>query len=299
MSYSFRQYCVSLKTVNIALKKMPITLDPNDLTVICGYLQSLLQQEEKRLIQTGWIPTDIIELKQKAIQFWEKYKKVFKTDIDFFNYSFSNDMNHFLKIWSFNQFFGILHNYLENPNLKNEKTPLDEPYSKIFLIQNLYLGFYENFLEYLSYFIKPIYQSDINPNDRKIVKGGLIFRVFFRQYCRFSKYDEVFDYKMRNWIAHHNFIMNKDKVCVLYYSKYPRKKLHKKNVTLNQVNAQLMNLASVTIIIMTLFDQMIFDMMNKVNVQEYQEMAKYFKNFFSCYFESWEQFGKLIKCDKP
>jgi hypothetical protein len=105
--------------------------------------------------------------------------------------------------------------------------------------------------------------------------------------CRFGKYDEIFNSKLRNAIAHHSYTLANDNICIM--------KNNGKQYIIPQVRLKrrLISLAGVIVIAMTYFDKIIFEKMeNDPNWQD-PAILEYFKKYYLDYYESWKDSQKI------
>ncbi|MHA1730850.1 MAG: hypothetical protein ACTSU5_02855 [Promethearchaeota archaeon] len=272
-----------------------------DLEALIEMTGQIIDDSKGAILESGWEEEDVVNFLKAKTKFWEEFKQIFRNENgswkrEMFEYCFKDEnLQTFQKIWTFNHMYGLFIRDLG----EIEKKPIENKHIPWYL-QNLseiylYLGFYENFSSYLAPFLQILYNKKIDPEDKSITRIGINYRVLFKIFCKFEKFNEVFRYWWRNIIAHYDLIIKKE--C---YDISRRNQKEREVEEVESAKSNLRVLANVVVIVMTSFDEVIFKIVNENwrkkterESEQIKSLLEKFRSYFKAYYESWESMGKI------
>ena len=259
------------------------------------FMKEIIAYTKKKLIKIDH-SNDIIRIDQQIKEFYDKFFRVFKDNYnDLFSYLFEETRDIYRKrVYQLNHFHGYLS---KNHNLKEF---LDKNIDfNLYLQLNLFVDYYESFAIFLRPFIYKIYK-DLE-RDRYIkddYNTGLIYQFIFPQFFKIRNYDNFFDDKLRNELAHSSYYLNyNDHSLNLYNKRIWREKKKKNDISKDffeldqgKIEKKYYNLSYFVIWFTTYFDIRI----NSIFLnQKNKNINKFWSIYFEDYINSWKEYQKL------
>ncbi|MHA1249357.1 MAG: hypothetical protein ACTSRP_05140 [Candidatus Helarchaeota archaeon] len=247
------------------------------------YIESIKEESIEEIKKYLDNSKDIEKIENAIETFFDEFFDCFNTETESFKYLFKECLQIYReRIYQLNHTFGYI--------MRKLKTDLKE--NKIFqlyIYSMLYLDYYESF----AIFIEPFLKKRFEKNRKKDVKFKIysnnaykfLFPIYFGnvlfnsgRFKDFKDIDWFFDYKLRNAIAHSNYLIDPNNNCLKNF-----KNINTEN--LMNIKEKYEVLRNFIIIFTTKFDLEINKRFNNnKNVQEYWSV------YFEKYFMSWKKF---------
>jgi len=262
----------------------------NDINELNKYISHLIVSAREDLETAGYDVETIEKSFEKLfIEFYESFNK---NNSAIFKYLFKDRENQLYRkrIYQINHIAGIVRRHWSEDLEKR-------PNLKLYIHLSLYFNSYESFAHFVFYLIKKIWEKQ---NQHKIAKekdtinANHLYRYLLPGFLRIplkndnqeqakNKYLDIFDYRVRNDLAHGNYYINPEKLeFEAYKTKFRDKQIHEKFQVLSNIMTWFT----------TLFDYKINELMRESKDDTVRSL---WIDYFEIYSNSWKyNFEDLI-----
>lgn len=240
-------------------------------------IQSLIMRSEKELKDLN---IESKNTKKEINIFYKKFFECFNNIEEMLSFLFK-DINQLYRkrIYQMNHFNGLFKKVLED---FDEKTIL-----KRYVFLNLFLDYYESFALFLRPFLVKLWEKERNEKVRDDYTSSVLYQYLFPSFFRIEKFTSIFNYKLRNVIAHSNYLIESKDFSIEYYNRSIYSHHGEKiDVQIGRLYTKLYNLV---IWFTTEFDIKI----NEIMMKSFDSSIEgYWSNYFTEYVESWREYHK-------